>query len=68
MISKKMISNLYILVLTMLIYILGHMNSTSIIILNLNMIKMQIIIEESMFHPTDKCTTSPGGNKLRLDG
>ena len=49
MISKKVISNLNVLGLTMLIYILSRMNSTSIITKYFYMIIMQIIIKESMF-------------------
>ena len=67
MISKKVISNVNVLCFTMLIYIFSHMNSTSIITKYFNMVIMQIIVKESMFHPKDLCTTSPGRNILRLD-
>ena len=68
MISKKVISNLYVLSFTMLICILCHMNGASIIKKYFDMIIMQIIIKESMFHLKDLCTTSPGRNILRLSG
>ena len=68
MISKKVISNLYMLGLTILICILGNMNSTNIITKYFNMIIVQIIIKESMYHSKNLCTTSPGCNILRLGG
>ena len=63
-VSKKVMSNLYMLGLTMLICILGHMNNTSVITKYFDIVIMQIIVNESMFHPKDLCTTSPGGNML----
>ena len=68
MISKKVISNIYMLGLAMLICIFGHMNGASIITKYFNMIIMQIIVKESMFHPKDLCTKSPSRNILRLRG
>ena len=68
MISKKVISNFNVLGLTMLICILCHMYSTSIITKYFYMVIMQIIIKESMSHLKDLCTTSLDYNILRLDG
>jgi len=50
MVSKKVISNLYVLGLIMLICILGHMNCISIIKKYFYMIIIQIINEESMVY------------------
>jgi len=64
-VSKKVISNLYVLGLTILIYILDHMNITNIVTKYFSMIIIQIIINESIFHPKNLCY---GRNILRLDG
>jgi len=65
-ISKKVISNLYVLDLTMLICILGHMNSTSVITKYFDIIIMEIIFKNSMFHLKDLCTISPAATYSAL--
>ena len=67
-ISKNVISNIYVLGLAMLIYIIGHMNGANIITKYFNMVITQIIAKESIFYLKDLCTISPDRNILRLGG
>jgi len=48
--------------------LLGHINGTSIVTKHFDMVKIQNIIKESMFHLKNLRTTSSSCNILRLSG